>query len=967
MTSTTLSERTRSFCLKSLLAAGASTAALAIGAPAFAQEDDAAADASEDRIVVTGSRIERAGLSSSSPITSVGRQEFTLANTVNSEQFLNTLPQTVPGFDSSSNNPGTGEATVDLRGLGAVRTLVLVNGRRYVTSSQSAAVDLNTIPTALVENVDILTGGASAIYGSDAMAGVVNFTLRDDFEGLEIDTSYETSQEGDAGIFNTSLTFGSNFDDGRGNIVFNLGYNNRESLLQGDRDEAFFTLNDNGSGFSETGSVNVPSTFLFTPGSTVDYTEVLGINPPCDVEGTQEALDDDDNPLGFCTTDSFGVIFSPDGPGVDVFVNSGPNTNRYNYAPVNYLQLPQERYTVFTSGSYEFSEMVEFYGQAVYVSSQTEQLLAPTPVFTTITINVDNPFLDGDTEALALINQLSGGTDADGDGVDDVSILAGRRFKELGGRSSFLNSNSFQAQGGVRGDLSETWSYDIFGSFAQNNVTITQTGNVNVPNYQQAVRDGTLNIFDDNAISPSSALTIFQTGNITGQTEQTVISASVSGADFGLASPMAEDGVAVAGGFEYREEALSTIGAGLGSDVAGFNQAPDVFGRFDVYEVFGEVNAPIIQGAPLVEDLTLTGAYRYSDYSTVGGISSYAGGVSWTPVGGFRFRAQFQRAVRAPNIIELFQPIVNGFPNIEDPCSGGLGGFDAFDAATQATVTANCTADGVPTAAVGTPFQANAQIEGLFGGNPDLDEETADTFTLGVVLEPAAIPGLVITADYYDIEIEDVIGTVPSQTIFDLCYVDGVGEFCGLITRSAAGPVQIFQANNVNSALLATDGVDLSLDYSMDLGGLGTLSIYSLANVTFENSFQSLPTEASVDCAGFYAPPCGEPTPNWSVNTRFDWELGDFGARLRWQRISSVDDITDTGQRFVPGVDAYDQVDLTGFWQATDEVFLSVGIENLFDTDYVLIGDASAEQSNTFPATYDTIGRTFFARAVLQF
>ncbi len=960
MTVTTDLERLRSTGLKAFLAVGASSVALAMAPAAFAQDaDEEVAD--EDRIVVTGSRIQNAGLTSSSPITTVGRAELSLSNTVNSEQFLNTLPQTIPGFDSSSNNPGTGEATVDLRGLGANRTLVLVNGRRYITSSQTAAVDLNTIPTALVENVEILTGGASAIYGSDAMAGVVNFTLRDDFEGLEFDNSYEISEQGDADIFNTSLTFGSNFDDGRGNIVFNMGYTNRKSLFQADRDEAFFTLNDVGTGFSETGSVNVPSTFIFDTSESIDYTALEGITPPCTVEGT--ALSTDGT---YCTTDSFGVIFTPDGPGIDVFINGGPNNNRYNYAPVNYLQLPQERYTLFTSGRYEFSDMVEFYGQAIFVSSQTEQLLAPTPVFTTITVNVDNPFLVGDTEALLLLDQLGGGGDADGNGVADAQLVAGRRFEELGGRSSSLNSNSFQAQGGVRGDLSDSWAYDIFGSFAQNNVTITQTGNVNVPNYQAAVRNGTLNIFSAGAIDESGALQIFQTGNITGQSEQTVVSGSLSGTDFGLASPLATDGVSVALGVEYREERLSSIGAGLGPDVAGFNQAPDIAGAFDVTEFFGEVNAPIIQGAPLVEDLTFTGAYRYADYSTVGGVTSYAAGLSWTPVEGVRVRGQFQQAVRAPNIIELFQPQVNGFPNIADPCSSGNGNFGTYDAATQATVTANCTADGVPAATVGTAFQANAQIEGLFGGNPDLDEETAETFTVGLVLEPSFIPSLVITVDYYEIEIEDVIGTVPAQTIFDLCYVEGVGSFCGQITRLPNGTVDIFTAGNVNSASLTTEGLDVSIDYSLDLGGLGTFSVYSLANFTMENAFQSLPTEASVDCAGVYGGSCGEPIPEYSFNTRFDWNYGDFGARLRWQHTAAVDDQNPAGL-FVPGVDAYNQVDLTVFYQATDNVFLSAGIENLMNTDYVLIGDASAQQSNTYPATYDTIGRTFFGRVVLEF
>ncbi|MEM7768213.1 MAG: TonB-dependent receptor plug domain-containing protein, partial [Pseudomonadota bacterium] len=589
---------------------------------AVAQDTTEEADeARQQTITVTGSRIANSGLTSSSPITNVSADDLTLSNTVNSEQFLNTLPQVIPGFDSTSNNPGIGEATVNLRGLGSQRTLVLVNGRRYVTSNQNpGSVDLNTIPAALVERVDILTGGASAVYGSDAMAGVVNFVMKDDFEGIQASAGYEITEESDGEIFTAALTMGGNFDNDRGNAVVSFEYTDRAQVLQGDREEAFFTLNDAGAGngFSETGSVNIPSTFAldFDP----NYTEILGIQPPCDVEGT--TLDDG----GFCTTDSFGFIFNPDGPGVLPFINSGPNTNRYNYAPVNYLQIPQERYSIYGLATYDITESIEAYTQAIFVSSQTEQLLAPTPIFGALTINLDNPFLADDPQALAALSAISGGTDSDGNGVNDAVLSTGRRFLETGGRVSDIRNDSFQINGGLRGNFSETWFWDVFASYGQAETAVGQTGNISFSAYQAAVAEGRANIFERNGLSQEVIDELSVTGIITGQTDQAVLSANANGDLFGLSSPFAEDTIAVAIGAEYREEMLTTIGAGLGPDVRGFNQAPDITGSFDVYELFGEVNVPIIQGAPLAEDLTFTGAYRVSDYSTegVGQVESYA-------------------------------------------------------------------------------------------------------------------------------------------------------------------------------------------------------------------------------------------------------------------------------------------------------------------------------------------------------
>ena len=932
-----------------------------VGTPAVAQESEAS---NVDTITVTGTLIRDPNIQASSPITSVGEVDLTLSNTVNAEEFLNTLPQVIPGFDATSNNPGIGEATIDLRGLGSVRTLTLVNGRRWITSSQNpGVVDINTIPAALVENVDILTGGASSVYGSDAIAGVVNFQLRDDFEGVQLDGSYEKTEMEDAGIFNTALTMGGNFDGDRGNAVISFGYTNRESLLQGERDEAFFTLTDEGAdgGLRNGGSVNIPSTFVldFSP----DYTEALGIDLPCGVEGTAPSGDGDD---AFCTTDSFGFIFTPDGPGVDPFINSGDNTNRYNYAPVNYLQIPQERYNIYASATYDVTDTVEAYGRAVFTSAQTEQLLAPTPVFEEITINLDNPFLAGDDEALTLLTALSDG-DSDDDGVDDVTVSTGRRFTELGGRLSDIRNDVFQIAGGLRGEFGDDFQWETFASYSQASAAISQTGNVDLTAYRAAVAEGRANIFDAGGLSDEVVDEISVLGTILGDTEQTVLSASIDGPLKALQLPFADVAPNIAVGVEYREDTLFTTGAGLGGNIRGFNQAPTIEGGFDVTDTFVELAVPLVTNTPGFNDLTLQGGFRYSDYSTVGGVESYKVGGSWEPVEDFRVRAVYQRAVRAPNIGELFAPVTNGFPNLADPCSGGAnGGFDG-----SAAVRDNCIADGVPADVVGNPFQVNAQIEGLFGGNEDLDAETADTFTVGIVAQPTFAPGLTVTVDYYSIEVEDVITTIGAQILFDLCYVDGNQDFCDNIDRRGDGTVAIFRANNQNAAVLETSGIDLTVDYSFDLGEYGTLGFFTLANWTEENTFTPLPGADPIDCVGFYGATCNEPTPEFSANTRLDYTYGDFGARLRWRHVDSVrdDQFRNDGEPdlFIEGVDAYNLFELTGFYTLNDNLRLRAGIQNLLDEDYVIIGDSSAEQSNTYPATYDVFGRSYFIGATVNF
>ncbi len=927
--------------------------AAAAAMPAVAQEGD-------DTIVVTGTRIAREDLAAPSPIARVDSEQLVLTNTINSEQFLNTLPQVIPAFDSTSNNPGNGTATVNLRGLGTQRTLVLVDGSRYVASGPGAVVDINAIPTALVEQVDVVTGGASAIYGSDAMAGVVNFILKKDFEGVQLDVSNEMSASGwDANIFNTALTMGGNFADGRGNAIMSLSYTNREALFQGDRDFSSDTLIDPGPGGTE----------FLTGGSG----NALG--------GQWISLGADDFSGSYPCTSETGATCTG-----NVTFNGAPGGKRfrspadqYNYAPVNYLQLPQERYSIYAGGSFEINESMEVYARGIFAQSVVDSQLAATPVGGTFTLSLDDPNIPTEFRNAVLAAYTDPGDiyDADGDSVaNEFDVFVARRYNDsaLGPRNSLRDTSSFQLMTGIRGDISPNWSYDAFLQFGRSSAVLTQTGNISFSSLVDGVFDGSCNIFGVDTISEACGQAIARTGIITNNVEQTQFVGVVNGLLEGFQSPGAEDAVAVALGVEYREEfADFKPDSVLGPDVRGFNASLPISGRYDVYEIFGEADIPIIQGVAGIEELSINGAYRYSDYSSIGGVSTYSVGADWVPVEGLRFRGQFQHAARAPNISELFSPFTNGFPGAQDPCSTGSNG----DGTGQAAI---CAAYGVP--APLTDFQLSGQIEALFGGNPDLTSETADTLTVGVVWQPAAIDGLVLQIDYYDIEIDDAITSPPLQYLLDQCYVAGdiatCDQYFGPGTRNPATgrfvPPNLTSIPVDNIAGFGARGIDFQANYSFDLSDIGQVAMVYYGNYTMDSSFQVTPTADVVDCAGYFAGNCGEPTPTYKHTMQTSLLTGPLTTSIRWRLIGGVDvdpsafpDASSTFSDLSDDIGMHNYVDVTLQYAVNENLDLTVGVQNITGKDAPLLGSTVNEQANTYPATYETLGRQLFVGASVRF
>lgn len=927
-------------------------ACLSLGSgQAYAQD----MEESVEEVVVTGSRIARKDLASPSPVSVVSGDEFRLQGTPNVEQVLNALPQTIPGFGSSSNNPGNGTATVNLRGLGSSRTLVLVDGRRYLQSSQGGVVDLNTIPAALIKQVEVVTGGASAVYGSDALAGVVNFVLRDDFEGVELSGQYDQTTHSDAKRYNMDMTIGGNFADGKGNATVNIGYINRSSLFQGDRKAATYALGDcattapfdsdygtgevaNGKGFCQSGSSGIPST------------RVWGL---ADVDGNT-----------IHTFDSAG--------------NGLPAWERYNYAPVNYLQLPQERYLVTGTSHYEVSDALRFSMRGTFVSNRVDQELAPTPAFLgSVEVNPDSPFFGSNVQATLDAQR----EDTNGDGVidgDDNAYLGflGRRMLENGSRQALNTRNAFQIMLGADGEFDNGWNYTAYYSTSQVDYTELLNNDVSETRFRQAILvsdDGTscqvagggcapLNIFGAGNIS-DDAIGFINVGaaNVTA-IKQEVAQATISGTTGGIGG----GDIGMSFGAEWRSDKSNSrpdsfLSAG---DVLGFNAGQPTVGDYSVKALFGEAVVPLIEG------VELTGAARYSDYSNVGGVWSYAGGLSWAPIEDIKFRAQYQRAVRAPNVAELFAGLANGFPGASDPCAVQLNGD-----LPSASLEALCIATGVAADDFGVYEQSNSQIEGRFGGNPNLAEEVSDTYTVGVIIEPEAIPGLDITIDYYDITINSAIGTLGGgvNNILDICYnivADAGDQHCQAITRRADSNVDYVTASNANIAQLTTAGVDFQVNYSADLnfGFMSdTATMVLFFQGTYLDEYTSTPVvalENTIACADTFT--CGEPMPAWRHNVRASLHEDSLSVSAFWRYIGKSEDKDPSAGATVTRLDPANYFDLSVSYDITENVLLTVGSTNLFDKQPQFLGDAQ-EQANTFPSTYDAIGRRIFINATAKF
>jgi iron complex outermembrane recepter protein len=946
---------------KASLLAGTIMVGAFVSAPALAQstEDTATVAAADETageaIVVTGSRIQRRDLEGSAPLAIVSDEEFKLSGAVNVESVINTLPQVIPGTTSFSNNPGGGVSTLDLRGLGEERSMVLVNGRRWMFYDTNQVVDLNTIPTFLIDNVDVVTGGASAIYGSDALAGVVNFRLKD-VQGVEVGGQYGITGEGDGKRYQAHIALGSEFADGRGHATVYGEYYKRGAIFAQGRD---FSRNVNWDDY-EGGIVPGGS-------STVPYGRFTSTLPTTSDDPTATLC-----PAGnvFCSP---GAVYRD--PGV-----SSPRTGAdlYNYGPVNYLMVPQERYLMGGYADYEFADGHTAYTEVSFVNNRVANELAATPVTGTFNVDIASvaDFISADD--VAALNAI----DTDGDGV--VPLAVQRRVTESGSRNSLDERNSFRILTGVRGELTDTIGYDAYYLYSRTRNSNVQAGNISRSAFQAGL-DGSapaINIFGPNTLTPDMVDQISILAQNGDTSSLQVANASINGSLFNLGMGAEDAGFAF--GVEYRKMTSEYIpDTALSSgDVIGFNAGEPTAGSYDAKEVFGELLIPVAAYMPGIHRLELNAAARYSDYSleAVGGVWAYGGGVKYAPIPDVMLRGQYQRAVRAPNVQELFGGNAQGFPGATDPCGANQAAALQTDAVRDL-----CIATGVPSGAVwGSNIQLNTQIQGLFGGNPDLQEETSDTWTAGVVLRPTFLPGFSATVDWYNITVDGAISTLGGglASSLNLCYniiQDIDSQYCQAFvgTRNALGQLDGVNAPeilNANTGALEVEGIDFELNYGTDLD-FGLMSEESRISFGFMGTYTmdylytpvaELPDEV-FQCAGkFGVLTCGEPIPEWKWSSRLSFIDGPLTTSFRWRHVGSVKDDDDSTDYAVEKIGAYDLFDLTFGFDVTESFNLTAGVNNLFDKKPPTMGD-NQEQTNTWPGTYDVIGRDFFVAASMSF
>ncbi len=948
-----------------LLATTLMVGAAFIATPALAQDVVPPAQTADEQeltdegsIVVTGSRIARRNLESSAPVAVIGSEEFALSGTVNVEQVINTLPQVIPGTTSFSNNPGGGVSTLNLRGLGSPRTLVLVNDRRWMFYDTSQVVDLNTIPAFLIEAVDVVTGGASAVYGSDALAGVVNFRLREDLVGVEVGGQYGITERGDGARYEAHIAIGTSLGD-RGSATVFGEYYNRNSIFQGQRDFSFEALGENSL---VNPTALIPSGSSTTPTTRATSTLAAASCPAGNI---------------FCGPQ--GAYFETTGVG-----RRRVGTDLYNFAVANYLQVPQERYLLGGYANYEFQDGHTAYIEGTFVNNRVANELAATPVTGTFQVNIAavSQFISAaDIAQLQQLDAIAATGNTVGDGI--VPLALQRRVLETGSRNTLDERNAFRLLAGVRGEIVEGLNYDAYYSYARTRNANVQAGNISRSAFQRGLNgtDPAINIFGTGTLTPAMVDQI----SILAQNGDTsvlqVANASVSGSLFNFGWGGDDVGFAIGG--EYRKMASEFIpDTALSSgDVIGFNAGDATAGEYDVRDIFAEVRIPIAGGTTGIYELEVTGAARYSDYSleAVGGVWTYAAGAKYAPIRDIAIRGQYQRAVRAPNVGELFGGQAVGFPPATDPCAQA-------GAATDATIRALCIATGVPAAQVGTAsLQLNPQIQGLFGGNPNLNEETSDSYTAGVVFTPTFLPGFTATVDWYNITVEDSISTLGGglNNSLNLCYnviQDANSIYCQAFVgaRNALGqfdgttPPAIL---NANVGKLEVEGVDLDVNYNTRLGfsmfgeSESRLSFNFLGTYTIKNDLTPVAALPDIinECAGSFGQlACGSPTPKWKWTSRLSLIDGPATISVRWRHLSATNDDDPDNNFFVEELPAYDLFDLSFGFDVTETFSMAVGVNNIFDKQPTILG-LNQEQANTYPGTFDVLGRDFFVSGKIKF
>jgi len=934
------------------------------GVPVVTAQEETAGEAKDQKgyvleeIVVTGSRIARednAGLTS--PVTAVGVEEIKSFGYTRMEDILNAMPQLEAGQTAFVSNGSTGTATLDLRGLGPERTLVLINGRRMQPGGTSTQyVDVNQIPTSMIERVDVLTGGASATYGADAVAGVVNFIMRK-VEGVELglgisgyqhyndngymqrlmDEAGYTYPTGSSGIdgktWNIDLAAGSEFANGRGNATLYATWRKNDELRERSRDYSSCALDSTGTACGGSGNAPVPNFYI----------------GPIDADGLLD------------WNDVWEATLQPDSSLADW------TDNLYNYAPPNHFMRPDERWSAGGFADLEINDYATVYMEVMFANDRNEADVAEGGTFFNdeYYLPVDNALFP-QTFQDSLMARFPGET--------RLAFLVGKRNVEGGPRHEIFDHASTRIVGGVRGEITENWAYDL--SYLKGRTASSDTNMkyflaqklITAVDAEACAADSTCvpyNVFTYGGVTKEEADAQSGTGISANETSIQMVSALIKG-NTGVGLPAGD--IFVAGGYEWREETyqdnrdtMYETGVLLGAG----GPRPSISGEFRVSELFAEANIPLLKDLPAAKDLTADLALRWSDHDITGSDWTYRAGLDYRPLDLLRVRGGYNRAVRSPNIEELFEPRYVNLWSGTDPCAGP----------TPKYTQEQCARTGVTAAQYGTvPLSPASQYNHLRGGNPNLEPEEADTYTVGIVADP--IENLKFTLDYWRIKIDktiDRIGSESAEIILDICATSG--QLCELIHRGGGGNLWIGQGPYVENTMQNVgeqffEGIDISAAYALDaFRGIWNFNMIGTWMLTKETTPISKQPSSKYDCVGLISTKCF-PTPEWRHTASVTYDSQEWwSVTARWRFIGDVG--YKEGEDLVvnDSLTAKSYIDLSAVLKFMGKNDIIIGVNNVFDLDAPLVGDTMNLTYGNANAVglYDPLGRYLYGKVTFRF
>ena len=1009
-----------------LATAAASAAPLALAQTAPAGQ---AAPALEE-VVVTGSRLlQPPNEISISPITSVTEEDIQKTGLVRTEDILGMLPQVVAEQNSGTNISSVGVATVSLRDLGSQRTLVLVNNRRMnpggaggISGGNANAADLNQIPAALIERVDVLTGGASAVYGADAMAGVINFVLNTHYQGVKVDVSYGwNNHSNDSSYYKNLLTAnqdpippgtvntgqnrdisflaGSNFSDGKGNATVYATFLNSSPAVGYQFDHSACTL---------TGGATANSAIHCGGSGTSAHGQwlMLGLK-------------------GGVTTTVANTTINQSGGGMIPYVDA---RDAYNYGALSYFQRGADRYTAGAFFHYDINPHATVYSETMWSRNTSTAQYGPSGSFfqpvtlgcpgapgainggNGVTGNVDpyiaqtpNAAASLCTPALIAANQAVFGTTG-----NQIDVYLARRSVESGGRLDNYASNAIRQVAGVKGRIDDVWSYDAYGQFGITQLQDQEGGYFAIPQITSALEavtgpNGRPVCADPHAIAagcvPWDVWAPANSGAVTPQqlaylgtpagwvsyATEYIGDGEVTGdlGKLGAKLPSAESGLSLLVGTQYRSERFNfqpdfVFLSGL---QAGGAPALPIDNGFHLWEGYMEARLPLIDHGPGLYRLSFEAGYRYSSYTLGFNTNTYKFGLEWTPIQDVRVRGGYNRAVRAPNLDELYTEPSVGAGGTADPCWGSA----------PVLTPQECLRTGVPLNRYGhLSVNSAAQINTLTAGLSTLKPEFADTYTFGLVFQPQAINNLVVTLDYFDINISNTITSLSPTTIIYNCGLGADPQSCSRIHRNPnnqslwLGPTEFVDVTEENVGKIKTSGVDAVGHYRVNVGKGGKLGFNLVGTYVHEFILQTAPSSISgYDCVGHFGVNCEAPLPSWRHIVSADWGTPWAGldVTVRWRYIGSTSTDRSSSQPLLASafytptahIPAYSYLDLTAAIPIGNSVDFRIGVNNIADKNppLILSGEladcANTCNNNTWVGTYDTLGRYIYMHVGVKF